>query len=347
MAAIYRTLLDEIERDGFRVLDRRIALTPLRKVWIAWKTSLRALHVNVTEPMRVAVIGGGYAGFAAAVTLADSGARGHGVRSGADAGRPRAPRRSLRGRRRQWRSTCCSARIPSYARAAAHRARPGRRARSARSAAAAPGRARRVPPGRAAAARALASRAWRCCARGPHLARAPRDARVRPPTASATGFAVRRHDGRRASRWTAAGVDTKSVGAAVPRRAQHAAGSRVGADLPQRARGRVRPQGARFGHADAAGRPVDAVPRCGSRLRRRPRRLDPQGYDRDAASHHAATTSSLRSGYTDESFAAAVVAVGPHQLDASARRRDRIAGGRTRGRVCRRSSPTSRSSPRI
>ena len=38
MAAIYRTLLDEIERDRFAVLDRRIALTPLRKLWIAWKT---------------------------------------------------------------------------------------------------------------------------------------------------------------------------------------------------------------------------------------------------------------------------------------------------------------------
>ncbi len=30
---------DEIERDGFHVLDRRIALTPLRKLWIAWKTA--------------------------------------------------------------------------------------------------------------------------------------------------------------------------------------------------------------------------------------------------------------------------------------------------------------------
>jgi 15-cis-phytoene synthase len=39
MAAIYRTLLDEIERDGYRVLNQRIALTPLRKFWIAWKTS--------------------------------------------------------------------------------------------------------------------------------------------------------------------------------------------------------------------------------------------------------------------------------------------------------------------
>jgi phytoene synthase len=42
MAAIYRALLDEIERDGYRVLDRRIALTPLRKLWIAWKTARRA-----------------------------------------------------------------------------------------------------------------------------------------------------------------------------------------------------------------------------------------------------------------------------------------------------------------
>jgi len=38
MAAIYRTLLDEIRRDGFNVLEQRIALTPLRKLWIAWKT---------------------------------------------------------------------------------------------------------------------------------------------------------------------------------------------------------------------------------------------------------------------------------------------------------------------
>jgi len=38
MAAIYRTLLDEIERDGFHVLNQRISLTPLRKLWLAWKT---------------------------------------------------------------------------------------------------------------------------------------------------------------------------------------------------------------------------------------------------------------------------------------------------------------------
>ena len=37
MASIYRTLLGEIERDGFHVLHQRIALTPLRKLWLAWK----------------------------------------------------------------------------------------------------------------------------------------------------------------------------------------------------------------------------------------------------------------------------------------------------------------------
>jgi phytoene synthase len=42
MAAIYRTLLDEIERDGFQVLRQRTSLTPLRKLWVAWKTWLAA-----------------------------------------------------------------------------------------------------------------------------------------------------------------------------------------------------------------------------------------------------------------------------------------------------------------
>lgn len=38
MAAIYRATLDEIVRDGCRVLDRRMSLTPLRKIWLAGKT---------------------------------------------------------------------------------------------------------------------------------------------------------------------------------------------------------------------------------------------------------------------------------------------------------------------
>lgn len=38
MAAIYATLLDEIEHDGWHVLDQRISLTPIRKLWLAWRT---------------------------------------------------------------------------------------------------------------------------------------------------------------------------------------------------------------------------------------------------------------------------------------------------------------------
>ena len=41
MAAIYQALLDEIARDGYQVLDRRTSLTPLRKLWIAWRTARR------------------------------------------------------------------------------------------------------------------------------------------------------------------------------------------------------------------------------------------------------------------------------------------------------------------
>jgi phytoene synthase len=41
MAAIYRTVLDEIERDGYHVLTQRISLTPLRKLWLAWKTWIK------------------------------------------------------------------------------------------------------------------------------------------------------------------------------------------------------------------------------------------------------------------------------------------------------------------
>ena len=37
MASIYRTLLTEIEHDKFQVLHQRISLTPLRKLWLAWK----------------------------------------------------------------------------------------------------------------------------------------------------------------------------------------------------------------------------------------------------------------------------------------------------------------------
>ncbi|HRD93765.1 MAG TPA: squalene synthase HpnD, partial [Accumulibacter sp.] len=41
MAAIYRTLLDEIKADRCRVLTQRTSLTPVRKLWIAWRTWVR------------------------------------------------------------------------------------------------------------------------------------------------------------------------------------------------------------------------------------------------------------------------------------------------------------------
>ena len=37
MASIYRTLLREIEADDFQVLNQRTSLTPVRKLWLAWK----------------------------------------------------------------------------------------------------------------------------------------------------------------------------------------------------------------------------------------------------------------------------------------------------------------------
>ncbi|MDH5730589.1 MAG: presqualene diphosphate synthase HpnD [Gammaproteobacteria bacterium] len=39
MAEIYLATLDEIENDGFKVLDHRVKLTPLRKLWIAWRVA--------------------------------------------------------------------------------------------------------------------------------------------------------------------------------------------------------------------------------------------------------------------------------------------------------------------
>ncbi|MEO8386211.1 MAG: presqualene diphosphate synthase HpnD [Betaproteobacteria bacterium] len=42
MSAIYRTLLQEIEHDNFMVLTQRTSLTPMRKLWIAWRTWIGA-----------------------------------------------------------------------------------------------------------------------------------------------------------------------------------------------------------------------------------------------------------------------------------------------------------------
>jgi phytoene synthase len=41
MGEIYLTLLEEIEKDGYNVLEHKVYLTPLRKLWIAWRTERR------------------------------------------------------------------------------------------------------------------------------------------------------------------------------------------------------------------------------------------------------------------------------------------------------------------
>jgi phytoene synthase len=41
MAAIYRALLDEIKEDGCQVMRQRVSLTPIRKLWIGWRTWVR------------------------------------------------------------------------------------------------------------------------------------------------------------------------------------------------------------------------------------------------------------------------------------------------------------------
>jgi len=41
MGEIYSALLTELERENFQVLHQRIALTPLRKLWLAWRTWVR------------------------------------------------------------------------------------------------------------------------------------------------------------------------------------------------------------------------------------------------------------------------------------------------------------------
>ena len=46
MAKIYQSLLVEIEEDGFQVLEHRIQLTPLHKLWLAWKTARKEKRLS-------------------------------------------------------------------------------------------------------------------------------------------------------------------------------------------------------------------------------------------------------------------------------------------------------------
>lgn len=46
MAEIYQTTLDEIAADDYHVFEHRVSLTPLRKLWIAWRTARREKRRN-------------------------------------------------------------------------------------------------------------------------------------------------------------------------------------------------------------------------------------------------------------------------------------------------------------
>tara|TARA_R110002050_G_scaffold268113_1_gene410061 strand:+ start:115302 stop:116162 length:861 start_codon:yes stop_codon:yes gene_type:complete len=46
MAAIYEATLDEIEKDNFQVMQHHISLTPIRKLWLAWRTARREKQLH-------------------------------------------------------------------------------------------------------------------------------------------------------------------------------------------------------------------------------------------------------------------------------------------------------------
>ena len=46
LAVIYRQLLDSIAGDGHAVTERQVHLTPLRKLWLAWRTARRPRNVR-------------------------------------------------------------------------------------------------------------------------------------------------------------------------------------------------------------------------------------------------------------------------------------------------------------
>lgn len=46
MAAIYEATLDEIEKDNFQVMQHRVSLTPIKKLWLAWSTARREKRLH-------------------------------------------------------------------------------------------------------------------------------------------------------------------------------------------------------------------------------------------------------------------------------------------------------------
>jgi len=46
MAAIYEATLNEIEKDNFQVMQHRVSLTPIRKLWLAWRIARREKQLH-------------------------------------------------------------------------------------------------------------------------------------------------------------------------------------------------------------------------------------------------------------------------------------------------------------
>ena len=283
---------------------------------------------------RVAVIGGGWAGCAAAVTLAAAGvpvtlfeqARTLGGRArrverdgiALDNGQHLvigAYRQTLALLATVHRAGGCRGAVPSLAADAAPlRRAPARRARIR-------GLER---------AGAAASRRRRARRAGIDLARAPRADRRFPPS-HARG--VPRRPGRVGG--AVPGPDVaprlrRRLGAALPRRAQHAAGARVGPDVRARAARRVH----RHASQQRFPRPGRSIcrrafpmPRRSSSLQARRRRAQRRRRARDRA--HRRRRRAAHGRGRGELFAAAIVAVGPHQLattvGAAAAKRRRVA----------------------
>ena len=165
MAAIYHALLDEIERDNWQVLHQRISLTPLRKLWLAWKTCGRRPRAGPPAgAVKAAVIGAGWAGLAAAVALREAGAKVTVFEAGHTPGgrAARLPRR-IRHAAGQ-RPAPAVRRLPPHAGAdAARRPQPRRPADAPPAAAGQPGRP--LPPVGPRACRRPCTWPWPCWAR--------------------------------------------------------------------------------------------------------------------------------------------------------------------------------------
>ena len=252
-------------RDGFQVLEQRMALTPLRKLWIAWKTWVALESRGHRGRLR---------GNRGSCRARRARVRGVALRSQPRAGRTRAPRRVPRHAPRQRpapaarriRDTLALMKTVGVSERALHRfpltlVIPGR-VRAARAAFAAT-----VPSARGTPARARL-----------HLDRSRRgDAphgKVEPRAS--------RHDGRATPRRHATDrcPAPLPLGAAVHLGHEHARRRSGCAGVRERDPGFARPPARRLRSAHPRHGPVGAPTRCGHRLAGRARRRDRVGHAR-------------------------------------------------------------------